>query len=81
MKNRGYQLDINNEDLRSLISNEMTKKDFGNARGVRNICDAVIARQIERINMADLSSLTNEAIITIRDEDLGIIENAERNYN
>ncbi|MBR3035732.1 MAG: hypothetical protein IKI54_00360 [Lachnospiraceae bacterium] len=54
----------------SVIRREMTAKDFGTARGVRNICDRTVAKQNERINQMDFSALTNEAILTITDEDL-----------
>ena len=70
MSKRGYELNYRDETLRNVIAGEMTRKDFGNARGVRNIADKVIARHNARINTLDLSSLTNEAIVTITDEDL-----------
>ena len=72
MKKRGYTLDASEEALKDLIGKEMKKKDFGNARGIRNLCDKVISRQNERINSLDLSSLSNETILTITDSDLSI---------
>ena len=72
MTKRGYVLAVSEETLSSLISTKMRQKDFGNARGVRNLCNRVIAKQNERINSLDLSSLSNETILTITDEDLRI---------
>lgn len=72
MSKRGYELKYSDETVKNVIGGEMNKKDFGNARGIRNIADKVIARHNERINKLDLSSLTNEAIVTITDEDIRI---------
>ncbi len=69
MKKRGYELNINDSVLSETIGREMNARDFGNARGVRNICDRVIAAHNTRLNTMDLSSLTNEAIVTITDAD------------
>ena len=70
LEGRGYQVRVTEGKLLSVIRREMTAKDFGNARGVRNICDRTVAKQNERINQMDFSALTNEAILTISDEDL-----------
>ena len=72
MSKRGYELKYSDETVKNVIGSEMNRKDFGNARGIRNIADKVIARHNERINKLDLSSLTNEAIVTITDEDIRI---------
>ncbi|MBR0474323.1 MAG: AAA family ATPase [Erysipelotrichaceae bacterium] len=72
MSKRGYELKYSDETVKNVIAGEMNRKDFGNARGIRNIADKVIARHNERINKLDLSSLTNEAIVTITDEDASI---------
>ncbi|MBQ1304025.1 MAG: hypothetical protein IIY51_03920, partial [Erysipelotrichaceae bacterium] len=72
MKKRGYELNISDSVLSETIGREMNARDFGNARGVRNICDRVIAAHNTRLNTMDLSSLTNEAIVTITDADFGL---------
>ncbi len=72
MKKRGYLLAYDPNRLNVLIEKESGKKDFGNARGIRNLCDSVINKHNERINRMDLSLLSNEAILSITDEDLNI---------
>jgi hypothetical protein len=58
--------------VRGLIEREMAKKDFGNARGVRNLVDEVIEQHNERMNRSDLSLLSNDDIVSITDEDAQI---------
>ena len=70
MKKRGYALDVSENKLRALIADKSAAKDFGNARGVRNICDAVISRHNNRLYSMDVSELTNEVITTVTDSDL-----------
>ena len=70
MKKRGYALNYDAEVLKARMVSESEKKDFGNARGVRNLCDKVIATHNNRINHMDIGSLDNEALITITDADL-----------
>ncbi len=72
LKGRGYRVEVSDDVLIPLIEKEKERRDFGNARGVRNICDRVIARQNERINNMDFSSLSNEVMVTINDSDLDI---------
>ena len=63
---------MGDEVLRELIAREMSKDDFGNARGARNLCDKVIEKHNERMNAADLSSLSDDDILSITDEDMSI---------
>ena len=70
MKKRGYALNYDAEVLKARMVSESEKKDFGNARGVRNLCDKVIATHNNRINHMDIGSLDNETLITITDADL-----------
>ena len=56
--------------LAERMQKEMQKKDFGNARGVRNLCDSVINAHNARINSLDLYSLSNDEILSITEEDL-----------
>ncbi|MBQ2478111.1 MAG: hypothetical protein II510_01380, partial [Erysipelotrichales bacterium] len=67
----GYTVKANENVVELMMTEAMEKKDFGNARGVRNIVDQVISNHNKRINKLDLSSLSNEEILTITDEDLG----------
>lgn len=70
MKKRGYLLRYPEEKLAERMQKEMQKKDFGNARGVRNLCDSVINAHNARINSLDLYSLSNDEILSITEEDL-----------
>ena len=69
LERRGYEAEISEPVLRALIEKEMTKKDFGNARGVRNLVDEVIEQHNARMNRTDLSLLSNDDIVSINDED------------
>ena len=70
MKKRGYSLDVDEDKLKQLIAEKSAARDFGNARGVRNICDQIISRHNNRLYSMDVSELTNEVITTITDSDL-----------
>ena len=59
--------------LRACIENNYLKEDFGNARGVRNIVDAIVRRQNVRIAgmlKTNPASVTNEVILAIEDSDI-----------
>ncbi|MBR0230242.1 MAG: hypothetical protein IJL94_02525, partial [Erysipelotrichaceae bacterium] len=70
MKRRGYVLDVPENGVEMIILEKKAGKDFGNARGVRNICDQVIARHNSRISDLNISEISNEVITTITEEDL-----------
>ncbi len=72
LERRGYEAEISPDVLRALIEREMAKKDFGNARGVRNLVDEVIEQHNGRMNRSDLSLLSNDDIVSITDEDAQI---------
>lgn len=72
MKKRGYNLAASKEKLTDLISCKSLARDFGNARGVRNLCDRVISRHNTLLFDRDVSELTNEVITTVTDSDLEI---------
>ncbi|MBR2745250.1 MAG: AAA family ATPase [Erysipelotrichaceae bacterium] len=74
MKKRGYTLDVDEDLLKEIITKKARDKDFGNARGVRNICDEVISRHNENLTELDISQLSNEVITTITNRDLGKTE-------
>jgi len=67
---RGYKLVYSDETLRPLLRQAMQVKDFGNARGVRNIADKVIANHNDRINTMDFSMLSNDELVSITDDDI-----------
>ena len=61
------------ETLGELIEKHYGKKDFGNARGVRNLIEAVLRRQNVRIAsllQEDGSKVTNEMLVTIMEQDI-----------
>ena len=66
---RGYLLQADDSSLDRLILTHCHEKDFGNARGVRNLCDNVVMRHNDRIEAADLSALSDEDFITLTDTD------------
>ena len=70
MKKRGYTLDVSEEKLRDLIEERSQDRDFGNARGVRNLCDEAISHHNSALFNYDISELTNDLITTITDKDL-----------
>ena len=70
LKKRGYQVEVSHDLLSAIIYERSKAKDFGNARGVRNLADEVISAHNRRINQIGLSSRSNEQITTIDDRDL-----------
>ncbi len=69
LEKRGYEAEMSEPVLRALIGREMGRKDFGNARGVRNLVDTVIGNHNERMTRTDLADLSNDDILSITDED------------
>jgi SpoVK/Ycf46/Vps4 family AAA+-type ATPase len=45
-------------------------KDFANGRTIRSLFDKICSRQAERLQKMDLSTITNETLITIQPEDI-----------
>jgi SpoVK/Ycf46/Vps4 family AAA+-type ATPase len=72
LEKRGYEAEMSDAVVRDLIEREMAKKDFGNARGARNLVDEVIEQHNERMNRTDLALLSNDDILSITDEDAQI---------
>ena len=70
LKKRGYTLAVSDSTVEMVLLEQSYRKDFGNARGVRNICDQIISRHNSRISALNLADLSNEQITTITDEDL-----------
>ena len=75
IKKAGKILDTGLEkDVAELISSESRKQDFGNARGVRNITNAVILNMENRIGETDFSTLSKNDFIIIKKDDLNLAE-------
>lgn len=72
VKGKGYVLNNGLEkEIAALIKKEAAKTpDFGNARGVRNVVEAVISRQKDRIATIDKEERTRNDYILIRSEDI-----------
>ena len=61
------------EALKSCLENNYKKEDFGNARGVRNIIEALTRKQNVRIAgmlKSNATSVTDEALLTIEVSDI-----------
>lgn len=75
IKKAGKFLDTGLEnDVAELIKSESQKKDFGNARGVRNITNAVILNMENRIGETDFSTLSKNDFLVIKKEDLKLTD-------
>lgn len=62
---------LRDEAIYALIDSKCHVENFGNGRGVRNICDAVVRRHNSRLSgMADLSTISDSDFITLQEEDL-----------
>ena len=72
MLKRGYETDYSEEVLKKLIEERMKDKDFGNARGARNLCDEVIKKHNSRMTAEELASLSDDDMLSLTDEDLEI---------
>ncbi len=75
IKDKGLILDAGlDDDVYKLIESKKKKKDFGNARGVRNITEKVIANQGTRLAQMDSAMRSRNDFLIIRKEDLEITE-------
>ena len=73
MSKREYDLsNLKSEDVRDLIEKMRKTKEFGNARGVRNICDKVIIKQNGRIAKALNNKVSDSEMLQLLPEDLCI---------
>lgn len=74
IKNRGFVLsDADDEDIRRLIDSKCHAEDFGNARGVRNLCDSVIRKHNNRISDAmNAGEVSDDEIIGLTAEDFKV---------
>ncbi len=72
MLKRGYETDYSKDVLRKLMEERMADNDFGNARGARNLCDEVLKKHNLRMTDKELSSLSDDDILSVTDEDFEI---------
>ena len=71
LTSRGYRIDAEDDIIEDTIRSAMEKtRDFGNARGVRNLCDEAVVRQTNRIGGDGLRELSDEELMTITAEDI-----------
>ena len=70
MTKRGYLLDISKEKLNPLIERRSAEPDFGNARGIRNLCDEVVMNHNSNLKRYDLRTVSDEVLMTITNADL-----------
>ena len=73
LKKKGLKIDEKGEDaLRGTLLRESLMKDFGNARGVRNLIDKIARNQ--NVRMAGLlssnSQVTDDELLTVIAEDI-----------
>jgi len=75
VKDSGFVLDRGlDEDIFSLLEEKKKKKDFGNARGVRNLFEAVLQNQDNRLGETDEALLSKNDYLIIKKEDLAVLE-------
>ena len=78
VKGKKLLLDVNLDDtLYKLLEKKRKKKDFGNARGVRNVFEEVVLNQSNRLGGMNPAFLTKNDFLIIREEDLKLAEGAE----
>ncbi len=75
VKDKGLVLDAGlDEDVSKLLELKKKKKDFGNARGVRNVFEAVVLNQSNRLGEMSPSEISKNDFLIIRKEDLEVTE-------
>lgn len=78
VKDKGLMLSPSlEEDVFRLLSAKRRTKDFGNARGVRNVFESVLLNQNNRLGELDPASLGRKDFLLIKREDLDVPEDAE----
>ncbi len=72
MEKRGYDLShLDTAEIRNLIDEKHKAEDFGNARGVRNICDKVERNQNSRMARAlKNGNVSNDELMQLLPDDL-----------
>ena len=72
MNKRGFILDsVDRDDVCKMIVERINDKDFGNARGVRNICDIVERNMSYRLNSEiKRNMISDEELVKILSDDL-----------
>ena len=67
MKKRNYPVKIEEKQIEQFLAKASASPDFGNARGVRNVCDRAVGNMRARlIKSYDLTSLTKEQLLEIQ---------------
>ena len=73
LKNQGLLLEYNLEEkLYNLFEIKSKEKDFGNARGVRNVFEKICTNQSNRLSGIDRSLISKNDYLLIKEEDLGM---------
>lgn len=80
MECKGYDISgLSREQVSGLIDQYCHEKDFGNGRGVRNLCDRIIRRHNSRLAAPeDLGEIDDREFLTITDEDLDLTEDEDQ---
>lgn len=79
VKSKKLLLDANLDDvLYKLLEKKRKKKDFGNARGVRNVFEEVVLNQSNRLGGMNPAFLSKNDFLIIREEDLKVSEGTEK---
>ena len=72
-KEKKYQFSPEAEELTLKMITEMynaREKDFANGRTMRQLFDKICAKQAERLQKADISTVSNEELMTITESDI-----------
>ena len=72
-KEKKYQFSPEAEELTLKMITEMynaREKDFANGRTMRQLFDKICAKQAERLQKADISTVSNEELMTIKESDI-----------
>lgn len=73
VKDQGLMLDVGlEEEIFKLLDARKKKKDFGNARGVRNVFEEVVLNQNNRLGGMDPLLLSKSDFLIIRKDDLTV---------
>lgn len=74
MKKRGLDTAaLRDEAIHQLIDSRCHVPNFGNGRGVRNLCDSVVRKHNSRLtSLTDISVIPDRYLVTLEEEDLTI---------
>ena len=81
VKNRGLIMDVGLEEkVHALIDERKRQKNFGNARGVRNLFEEILLNQDTRLGSMDPALLSKNDFLIIRAEDLPAITQQDKDH-